>query len=238
MNAIALTSALSLLLEQQSRENQQVKPEAKVIPMLPAKLRAMKQEQQAKPATTIAPTLALPKPGTLSASQFLHANNHAGVRKVITEKGTIERTFPQDKRDELIRAIAGYIGSGIPEVVNGKATGKFLPYSSSDDFGPQYYRALFHARQATTKPRNPLCLSVVKHGEVGAIFGAANHRQKQLDNLMGRHEYTLDMIAEYSLLCQDPSKSPEERLQLEGLMMVEQERLRHIERDIQLFSAH
>lgn len=212
--------ALAMMLASYVTEEPASKTRATVALVKSATVKASKVEAPSVPSDNGRkaegmPTVSdLPKPGTLTAEQFIAIANGANVSWHWEENPTT-RTTPRQgaDRDQMIRAIAGYVG-----------------YDPTRNFGDQEVFArrkaqqeiMPHLRPVFTKP----AMSVA-----GYIAGMPDERAKRLGDLRGRERLAVDTMLEHEKAASEATTEQDRKVQL-ALAQVERERLANIRKDL------
>ena len=202
-----LTTALSFLLASDAAESltRNLKPTTTVV----AKVETVSRKVRAKvePTTATVPStdkvepisMPLPAKGSLDAKGFILATRKAKTR------------------DEIIVAIAGFVG-----------------YDNRRDFGSQEMEAKLAAQRAmrpTPVTSVPYQRTTVPSA-AGYVAGMPDHQRRTLNDLLGREQLAAEKMAEHQKLARDEKLPLAERALNDGLAQVEKARLQQIREDL------
>jgi hypothetical protein len=181
--------------------------------------------------------LAMPDKGTLDAAGFMRAMADAGkrtvhmVRETVNGKVvchpvpqatdtsyTVSRVEADKVRDDSIQAIAAYIG-----------------YDNRRNFGEQEQAARMTAQRALLGPVNGPdreAQRAADNSAAGFVAGLPAPVQAKLADLRGREKVAAEEMCKHEEESKNPLVSDADRELSRGLMLVEQERIESIRRDI------
>lgn len=158
----------------------------------------------------------MPDRNSLDAKGFLDACRDAGKRRTAEGQPTFDA---REVRNDLIKAIHAYCG-----------------YDQRGNFGSQEQEARAKAQREirgfkVSGPTREEQRAAARSAR-GFIAGLPDHKARHLQNLLGQEALEAEAMIEHAKAANDPSRSTADRLLSQGMVELQEEKLRHIRADI------